>query len=179
MGKAIFLGRPGVLYPRVKIAEDFESYNLYDDVPKSLALLGNMEFSIVIVGNSKNDEYGASYRGAYDRSTEAIRYTTPSSVVINSCYHGNEDCVCKLPSPKLLFQAIEEYDFDVDESFMIAGYPIDFEAAKSAGIKDIVLLTTAYKKWSNTIEEFALAKVTSFSKAVRIIQDLLLIDITI
>jgi len=175
MGKAVFMGRPGVLYPKVKREEDFEEYKFFDDVPENLTLLGNMGFSLVIIGNSKNDVDGASYRGAFDRVTEGIRFMTPSSMIARTCYHDKEGCECRLPKPKLFLDAIEEFEFDVEESFMIAGYPADLNAARKAGIKNIVIVTTDNKKWSKTAEGFAIAKVSSFSKAIGTIQEMMLL----
>ena len=175
MGKAVFMGRPGVLYPKVKREEDFEEYKFFDDVPENLTLLGNMGFSLVIIGNSKNDEHGASYRGAFDRVSESIRHMTPSPIITATCYHDKEECDCKLPKPKMFLEIIEEVGFDTEESFMIAGYPADFNAARKAGIKNIVIVTTGSKKWSKTAEEFAIAKVSSFSKAIGTIQEMMLL----
>lgn len=179
MGKAVFMGRAGVLYPKVKQAEDYEQYVFYADVPENLTVLGNMGFSLAIISNARNDEPGASYRGAFDRATESIRQLTPAGLVMRTCYHGKEKCDCKLPKPKLFIDVTMQFGFDLDESYMIAGFSADFTAAKKAGIENIILLTTGSKKWSKEAEEFAIAKVSSFSKAVGVIQEMMAIAITL
>ena len=179
MSKVVIMGRPGVLYPKPKREEDFDEYKFYKDVPENLTILGNMEFAIAIVGNSRNDESGASYRGAFDRVTEGIYHYSPSLVIISTCYHGSDGCECRLPKPKMIKQVFDEYEFDIDESFMIAGYPSDFTAANDAGIKNIIILTTGYKKWNDAMESEAIAKVPSFSKAIGIIHEYMSIALSL
>jgi len=172
MGKAVFMGKEGVLYKKPKNEEDFEEYIVYDDIAENLTLLGLMGFSLAIIGNAKNDKPGASFRGAHDRMLEAITHMTPSPIVFGTCYHHDESCECRLPKAKLFLDITEEYDFDIEDSYMIAGYLAQFNAAKKAGIKNIIIVTTGSSKWSKIAEEFAIAKVSSFSKAITIIQDM-------
>lgn len=179
MSKAIFMGRVGVLYPKIEREEDFEEYVFYRDVPKNLSLLGQMGFSLVIVGNAKNDEAGASFRGAFDRVNDSIRHMTSSALVIRTCYHDTEKCDCKIPKPKMFKDIMEEFKFDAEESFAIAGTLPDFNAISKAGLKNILLLTTVKKKWSAKSESISIAKISSFANAVTMIQEMLRLEVSL
>lgn len=56
------------------------------------------------------------------------------------CPHGDsDDCSCRKPRPGMLVQAAERWQLDLTGSFMVGDSWKDMEAARAAGVKDILI----------------------------------------
>jgi len=71
---------------------------------------------------------------------------------IYSCFHHpdfNINCDCRKPKPGLILKAINEYNINIDDSWMIGDKITDIEAAHNAGINNRVLFTSKSNKLMN------------------------------
>ena len=56
------------------------------------------------------------------------------------CPHRpDENCQCRKPNPGMLIKAVQDYDIDMNQSFMIGNSLTDVQAAQKAGCKGILL----------------------------------------
>ena len=49
------------------------------------------------------------------------------------------DCDCRKPKPGMLLRAQDQWDIDLDSSYMIGDQPRDVEAGAQAGVRSILL----------------------------------------
>lgn len=56
-------------------------------------------------------------------------------------HHPNENCDCRKPRPGMLIRASQEYNFNLSDTFFIGDSISDIQAAQSAGVSSILVLT--------------------------------------
>ncbi len=56
-------------------------------------------------------------------------------------HHPNDNCNCRKPKPGMLMRASHEYNFNLSETFFIGDSISDIQAAQSAGVSPILVLT--------------------------------------
>jgi D-glycero-D-manno-heptose 1,7-bisphosphate phosphatase len=72
------------------------------------------------------------------------------------CPHqDSDDCECRKPKPKLLLDAINDFDFDHTQTFMVGDRPTDVQAGRAAGTKTIFLKTTPHGNDGDTGADYA------------------------
>ena len=67
------------------------------------------------------------------------KYNTSFDEIYFCPHTPSENCECRKPKPGLIIQAINDFNIDVSQSFMIGDSKKDIEAAKSAGCEGILL----------------------------------------
>ena len=60
-----------------------------------------------------------------------------------------KECDCRKPSPGMIFKAAEKYNIDLTNSFFIGDRMSDLLAARSAGLKSILVHRNAHKEIQN------------------------------
>ena len=58
------------------------------------------------------------------------------------CPHVDEDeCICRKPDPKMLLQALSDFEINPKDTFMIGDHRSDILAGLGAGVKTILVKT--------------------------------------
>ncbi|MCL4279396.1 MAG: HAD-IIIA family hydrolase, partial [Ignavibacteriaceae bacterium] len=56
-------------------------------------------------------------------------------------YSTPEECECRKPSPKMIFDAAAEFNVDLNQSYFIGDTVADIDCGKNAGLKTILVKT--------------------------------------
>ncbi len=149
--KAIFLDRDGTLIEDPGYLADPEKVFLLPTVGESLSLLKNdFHFKLIVVSNQSGIARGILTEKDVIAVNEAINYKLSEfNVKIDAFYYcpfhpdfnSEEECECRKPSPKLIFEAAEQGDINLSSSYLIGDSIYDIEAGKRAGVKTILVKT--------------------------------------
>jgi D,D-heptose 1,7-bisphosphate phosphatase len=155
MSIAVFLDRDGTLNEDPGYIGDPSKVKLYDDVGYALATLKNdFHFKLLVVSNQSGIARGLITEEAVTSVNNKINeLLLPFNVQIDKFYYcpshpdfsSAEDCNCRKPSPKMIFNAAEEFSIDLSKSYLIGDSKTDIESALQAGVKSI-LVKTGYGK---------------------------------
>mgnify|MGYP001448978451 CR=1 FL=1 len=140
---AVFLDRDGIInraivrdgkpYPPAQL-DDFEI------LPGSITSLSRLaEFGYVLIGvtNQPDVARGIQSREMVESFDALIRSRLPVREIF-VCYHDNVDnCDCRKPKPGLILQAINKYNLDVSNSWMVGDRWKDIAAGQAVGLKTI------------------------------------------
>lgn len=123
-----------------------EKVRLLPDTFAALGLLAKQGYGIIIITNQTNIAQGRlSERGFWDLHARALELIKPSGIEVLKTYicphNPTDNCICRKPQPSLLLTAIEEFDLDPNESFMVGDRDTDVAAGINAGTKTIFVKT--------------------------------------
>jgi D-glycero-D-manno-heptose 1,7-bisphosphate phosphatase len=147
--KAVFLDRDGTVTVGVPTYERVDSLDKVELLPKTieaLKRLAGMGYLIFFVTNQAGLAEGLIGWDEFNEiNGKALELIAPSGIKIEKTYvcpHGeNDNCECRKPKPKLLFDAAKEYDIDLTNSWMIGDRPSDVMTGVNAGTKAILVKT--------------------------------------
>ena len=150
--KAVFLDRDGVLIHDVHYLSRLEDIKIYPDVPPGLRRLKEAGYLLVVVTNQSGVARGYFPETFVSECHTAInQYLLPHEIQLDRFYHcphhidGNSPlnirCECRKPSPGMVFQAQEELNINLDESYMIGDKLSDIQLAVNANLQGILLTT--------------------------------------
>jgi len=147
--KAVFLDREGTINAGVPKYERVDSLDKVEILPKSveaLTLLAGLDYDVFIVTNQAGLAEGLITQAQFDEiNNKVLQLVAPSGITVLKTYvcpHSEEDnCECRKPKPKLLFDAAKEFDIDLANSWMIGDRPSDVITGVNAGAKGILVLT--------------------------------------
>jgi D-glycero-D-manno-heptose 1,7-bisphosphate phosphatase len=146
--KYVLLDRDGVL---IRDPADFritsiEKIELFDDTISALKTLHENGFSAIIVTNQAGIAEGVLSETDYDELHGAVvRLIEESGIEVVTTYmcpHAEADeCTCRKPEPKMLLQAIDDYELDPNTLFMVGDHRSDILAGHAAGVRTILVHT--------------------------------------
>ena len=154
--KVIFLDRDGVINKDtslyIKSCEEFEF------IPKSceaIGLLTQRGFSIIIITNQSVIGRGFTTKEElekiFTKMRKGIEEKKGKLLDIFYCPHTPEDnCECRKPKTKMIFEAARKYNIDISNSYMIGDSTTDILCGKNAGCKKTVLVKTGNGKSAET-----------------------------
>jgi D,D-heptose 1,7-bisphosphate phosphatase len=147
---AIFLDRDGTLNEDPGYISDPEKVVLFPETGNALALLKKYGFLLIVISNQSGIARGLMTGKDVDSVNERINnMLSEYKVKIDAFYYcpahpdfsSEEECACRKPSPKLLLEAAEEFNVDLQKSYFIGDSVSDVQCGKNAGIKTILVRT--------------------------------------
>jgi histidinol-phosphate phosphatase family protein len=171
--KAVFLDRDGTVTVGVPTYERVDSLDKVQLLPNSLTALhdlAGMDYLVFFVTNQAGLAEGLITIEQFNEiNGKVLELIAPSGIHIEKTYvcpHGEHDnCECRKPKPKLLFDAAKEYDIDLTRSWIIGDRPSDVLAGVNAGTRSILVLTGV----PTVSSEQATATVPSLLEAIQYI----------
>jgi D-glycero-D-manno-heptose 1,7-bisphosphate phosphatase len=144
--RAVFLDRDGtlnLLVPRPDgtwaSPRSLAEFKLIDGAPRQVARLKNADFMAIVATNQPDVARGfldIEVMEAMHR--ELMKQAAVDHIMV--CPHDDADnCPCRKPRPGMLTQAAEHWKIDLSISFMVGDSWKDMEAARAAGVKDILI----------------------------------------
>lgn len=138
--RAIFIDRDDTINKDVPYCSKPEDFVLLPGVGPGIRLLREAGFKIVVVTNQSGIARGyftheilksihAKMRadlGAHNAFIDAILYCP---------HHPDENCDCRKPMPKMIFDAALELNIDISQSYIIGDSDKDLEMGQNAGCK--------------------------------------------
>ena len=147
---AIFLDRDGTLNEDPGYISDPEKVVLFPETGNALALLKKYGFLLIVISNQSGIARGLMTDKDVNAVNERINnMLSEYKVKIDAFYYcpahpdysSEEECGCRKPSPKLLLEAAEEFNVDLQKSYFIGDSVSDVQCGKNAGIKTILVRT--------------------------------------
>jgi len=143
---ALFLDRDGVLnvdHGYVFRKADFEPIA---GVFEALRLAVARGYILIIVTNQSGIGRGYFTQTDYDALEAYIRQlfadeAIPLTAIYHCPHHPDAKCDCRKPRPGMILRAAQDHDIDLPRSVMIGDKPSDAEAAQTAGVGKVELVT--------------------------------------
>mgnify|MGYP001180886935 CR=1 FL=1 len=145
MQKAIFLDRDGVINVDKAYVSRMEDFEFCDGVFEALRYFQSLGYLLIIVTNQSGIGRGYYSEKDFEILTawmlQELLHVNIKIDAVYHCPHAPEaNCACRKPKSGMLKAAIEAFDIDVAQSWMIGDKPSDIEAAFGAGITQTILL---------------------------------------
>lgn len=149
MNRAVFLDRDGTLIEEKEYLSKPEQVVILQGVSKALKELQDAGFILIIVTNQSGIGRGYFTLGDVERvHAHLIRKFANAGVEFRKIYLAPEapdqPSRGRKPSPQFLFDARDEFQIDLSQSFMIGDKLIDLECGWNAGVKKSILVRTGY-----------------------------------
>lgn len=148
--KVIFLDRDGVINKErekcyVTTVKEFE---LLPDVGESLKILQRLGYLLIVITNQSAVNRGLITPGKLDQihnfMKSQLSFFDVTITDIYYCPHRpDENCECRKPKTKMILQAIEDYDIDVPNSWLIGDKDSDTEVGKILNLNIIKIPTNS------------------------------------
>jgi D-glycero-D-manno-heptose 1,7-bisphosphate phosphatase len=150
MNRAIFLDRDGVLDELVYYADTNSrdaprapaDVRLRPGVQEALDLAAKEGWMIFVVSNQPDAAKGkTTYEALAAAHQELLRQLDSAPITeFFYCLHKAEDhCVCRKPKPFFVFQAAEQYDIDLAQSWFAGDADTDIECGRRAGCRTALI----------------------------------------
>ena len=147
---AIFLDRDGTLNEDPGYISDPEKVVLLPETGEALSLFKKYGFLLIIISNQSGIARGMMTNKEVDAVNDKINtLLSEYKVKVDAFYYcpahpdysSAEDCDCRKPSPKLVFEAVKEFNMDREKSYFVGDAVSDIQCGKNAGIKTILVRT--------------------------------------
>ncbi len=149
MNRAVFLDRDGTLIVEKNYLHRPEEVELFPGAGAALKKLSDAGFKLLIVTNQSGigrgyftltDAERVNERVSHDFARDGVRfektYIAPEA--------PDQPSRVRKPSPQFLFDARDEFNLNLAESFMVGDKLIDLECGWNAGVKQSILVRTGY-----------------------------------
>jgi D-glycero-D-manno-heptose 1,7-bisphosphate phosphatase len=151
MNRAVFLDRDGTLIAEKNYLHRPEDVEIFPGAGAALKRLADAGFKLVIVTNQSGIGRGYFTQADAERVNEHLaREFARDGVRFEKIYIAPEapdqPSRVRKPSPQFLFDARDEFDLNLAESFMVGDKLIDLECGWNAGVKTSILVRTGYGK---------------------------------
>ncbi len=143
--KAILLDRDGVLIEDKNYAYKIEDFELLDGVIEGLKLL-QKEFLFFIITNQSGIGRGyytiQDFQNFNDHLIHVLKENKINILKTYFCPHLKEDnCDCRKPNTKFVDEIIEDFNIDINNSWMIGDHPSDIQFGINVACRTIFLTT--------------------------------------
>ena len=138
----VLLDRDGTLIKLVPYLANPNLVELLPNVPEGLRHLADLGYAFGIITNQSVIGRNLATKAAVDSVNDKVLNLLVGQGVNISfvlvCPHAPEDlCNCRKPLPQLGLKAIDQYDIDVESSYMIGDMDSDIEFGKAIGLRTI------------------------------------------
>ena len=152
--KALFLDRDGVVNKDFGYVHTVEKLEFVDGIFELCAVAKKLNFKIVIITNQSGIARGYYTEEIFlDFMDKLISRFADRNIVIDGFYYcphlpeeiqdaKQEKCLCRKPSPGMLFQAFRDHNIDPKQSILVGDQISDIQAGISAGIQKLFLLSS-------------------------------------
>ena len=148
INRAAFLDRDGVINrkpPGDGYVTRWEDMHFLPGVAKSIALLNQAGFQVIVVSNQRCVAKGLVTSQALDSMHQQMcEWLAAAGAKIDGVYYCPHEkqppCSCRKPAPGMLLTAAREHQVDLTASWIIGDSEIDVEAGRNAGCRTVRLL---------------------------------------
>jgi len=142
--RAVFLDRDGTMAKDVHYCRRPEDFELLPNTAKAVRLLNEHGFRVIVITNQSGIA-----RGYFTEETLAEIHqkmkrelSKEGAWVDDVCYcphHPDDNCDCRKPKPKLVFDAVKEHNIDLEKSFVVGDLQMDIGLGKAVGCRSILI----------------------------------------
>ena len=151
--KCVFLDRDGVINHDYGYVGSKSRFIFIDGVIEALQTITKLGYDLIIVTNQSGIGRGYFTKNDFEHLMKHMcRIFSENGIKIKSIYYCphspslssdgvSSACRCRKPSPTLILQALEKYNYDPAQCYLIGDKTSDIEAGHQAEISNLVLLT--------------------------------------
>jgi D-glycero-D-manno-heptose 1,7-bisphosphate phosphatase len=149
MNRAVFIDRDGTLIVEKNYLHKVEHVDIFPGVGPALKRLVDAGFKLIVVTNQSGIGRGYYTLADAERVNEHVASELArDGVRFEKTYIAPEapdqPSRGRKPSPQFLFDARDEFNLNLAESFMVGDKLIDLECGWNAGVKKSILVRTGY-----------------------------------
>ena len=149
MNRAIFLDRDGTLIVEKNYLHQPEAVEIFPGAGAALKRLADAGFKLLVITNQSGIGRGFfTMADAESVNTRVNQELARDGVRFEKTYIAPEapdqPSRVRKPSPQFLYDARDEFDLNLAESFMVGDKLIDLECGWNAGVKKSILVRTGY-----------------------------------
>lgn len=140
--RAVFIDRDGTIAPDVHYCRRVEDFKLFPNVAEAIKLLNSSGFKVVVITNQSGIARGYFTEEILNRIHNKMKGNLAEigahvDAIYYCPHHPDENCECRKPKP--VFQAVNEFSLDLQQSFVIGDRLMDVQLAKTVGCKAIMI----------------------------------------
>ncbi len=148
--KAVFLDRDGVINVEKDYTHKIEDFEFLPGVFEAVKSFNEKGYIVVVVTNQSGIGRGYYTDEDFQKLTEYMKKEFENNgakiAAVYYCPHSPEDgCECRKPEPGMLLAAKNDFDIEMESSWMIGDKEGDIEAALASGITNTVLVRSGHK----------------------------------
>lgn len=151
LSKAVFLDRDGTLNFDPGYLGNPDDLELYPDAGQVLSDLKNKyHFKLIVISNQSGVARGLVTEEQVKSVNDALNKKLSNfDVQIDAFYYcpfhpdfsSADDCLCRKPAPKMIFDSAKEFNIDLLKSYLIGDSDVDIKAGAAANVKTILVKT--------------------------------------
>ena len=172
--KAIFLDRDGVINIEKDYLYKIEDFEFINGVFDSLKYLQSLDYKLFIITNQSG--IGRGYYTTDDFNTLTswmIKQFELQNIKISQvefCPHTPEDnCTCRKPNTKMIQNILQNYDIDMEQSWLIGDKNSDILCAKNANINNTIQVQSGHKfDQSSSIATFVTSSIKDIQNFIKL-----------
>ena len=147
----IFLDRDGVINIDKSYVYKIEEFEFCEYIFELCRYFKELNYEFIIVTNQSGIGRGYYNIDDFNKLTNWMidRFYEQKIEILDTLYcpHSPEDdCNCRKPKAGMIKKAIEKYDIDLNNSWLIGDKLTDIEAAINGKIKNHILISSKYNK---------------------------------
>lgn len=140
--KAVLVDRDDTLCPDVPYCNDPAKIHVFPDVPASIKRLNDAGYLVLMITNQSGVGRGYfTLERMHEVNAEAVRQSEVEGGKIADvfyCPHKPDDkCNCRKPEIGMGLKAIEKYDLDPKQCWMIGDHDKDMEFGRRLGMSTV------------------------------------------
>lgn len=150
---AIFIDRDGTINEQMGYINHLSRFNILPGVPEAIKLLNENNYLVIIVTNQSGIARGyfplelVEEIHTYMKDSLTKEGAKIDAVFFCPHYPGSRlkeydiACDCRKPNTGMIRQALDKFDIDLTQSYMIGDHYTDLEFAHNGNIKSIMVKT--------------------------------------
>jgi D-glycero-D-manno-heptose 1,7-bisphosphate phosphatase len=157
LNKAIFLDRDGTINVDKDHLYKIEDFEFINGVPEQIGKWNKLGYLVIVVTNQagvakglyteadvqKLHEYINNELAKYEAHIDAFYFCPHHPEGKIEKYRLN--CNCRKPGTGMLEKAIEDFDIDVNKSYLFGDKEWDIQAGEKVGLKSILVATNSFE----------------------------------
>jgi D-glycero-D-manno-heptose 1,7-bisphosphate phosphatase len=165
----VFLDRDGTLMRDVDYCGDPKDVQVLPGAPEALRKLRRAGFKVIVVTNQSGIGRGF-FDDAQYRQVEAELARQLGADMIDATYycphHPDDACVCRKPSPEMIFRAARDHHIDLTRSYFIGDKTSDIVSGRNAAVKTVLVRTGYGNDTDAGTADFAVADMAAAADVI-------------
>ena len=179
--KAIILDRDGTLIEDKNFAYKIEDFELLPGVLEGLELL-QRDFLFFIVTNQSGIGRGFySENDFFKFNNHLIKVMEENQIRIEKTFYcphiKEENCDCRKPNPKFIKEIANQWDIDLECSWMIGDHPSDIQFGINGGCKTVYMITGHGERHLRDLEDNKINPTIIHSNFLEAVEEIRRLDI--
>ncbi|MBA7640567.1 D-glycero-beta-D-manno-heptose-1,7-bisphosphate 7-phosphatase [subsurface metagenome] len=140
----MFIDRDGTINKDVPYCGSPEDFELLPGAAKGIKLLNRHDFKVVVITNQSGIARGYFTEEMLTRihnkmHSELAKCRAHVDAIYHCPHHPDDNCDCRKPGPKLVFQAALDLNIALEQSYVIGDSGMDIEMGRKAGCRTILI----------------------------------------